>query len=78
MPRDGSVTLSDVDAPFLNVVCAPCGRRGRYAVAGLMAKHGDAKLTDLLLDLAQCEKARSLSIHDRCKAIYESLATRRG
>jgi hypothetical protein len=34
------------------------------------------KLTDLLIELAQNEKARSLSIHDRCKAVYESLATR--
>jgi hypothetical protein len=42
-----------------------------------MAQHGDAKLTDLLLDLAQCEKARSLSIHERCKAVYEALASRR-
>jgi hypothetical protein len=78
MLRDGSLTLSDLEAPFLHIACALCGRRGRYAVAGLMAKHGDAKPTDLLLDLAQCDKARLLSIHDRCKAIYESLATRRG
>jgi len=30
----------------------------------------DAKLTDLLVTLADCEKARSPSIHDRCKATY--------
>jgi len=35
-----------------------------------MAEHGDAKLTDLLLTLAACPKARSASIHDRCKAVY--------
>jgi hypothetical protein len=35
MPRDGSIRLSDVETPFLDVVCAPCGRRGRYAVARL-------------------------------------------
>ena len=40
-----------------------------------MAQHGDAKLTDLLLDLARCEKARSLSIHDHCKARYEALVS---
>jgi hypothetical protein len=34
-------------------------------------------LIDLLRDLAQCEKARSLSIHDRCKTRYEALASRR-
>ena len=32
--------------------------------------HGaDVKLTDLLVTLATCEKARSVGIHDRCKAI---------
>jgi hypothetical protein len=70
MPRDGSMTLSDVEAPFLQIICAPCERQGRFAVAQLMAQHGDAKLTDLLQALVQCEKAQSLSIHDRCKAVY--------
>ena len=37
-------------------------------MAKLMGQHGDAKLTDLLQDLANCQKARSASIHDRCKA----------
>jgi hypothetical protein len=36
----------------------------------LMAEHGDAKLTDLLATLADCEKARSVSAHDRCQARY--------
>jgi hypothetical protein len=35
-----------------------------------MAEHGDAKMTDLLVTLAACQKARSASIYDRCKAIY--------
>jgi hypothetical protein len=35
-----------------------------------MDRCGDAKLTDLLLTLAVCPKARSASIHDRCKAAY--------
>jgi hypothetical protein len=45
-----------------------------------MELHGDAKLTDLLQTLtdllqtlAACQKARSASIHDRCKAVYEGL-----
>jgi hypothetical protein len=71
MPRDGSLTLSDVRDPTLTIDCEPCGRRGRYNVDKLMAEHGDAKLTDLLVTLADCAKARSLSIHDRCKAVYE-------
>jgi hypothetical protein len=32
-----------------------------------MDQHGDAKLTDLLRQLAACPKARSAGIHDRCK-----------
>ena len=47
MPRDGAITLTDLQAPFLRVVCEPCGPRGRYAVARLIAEGGDAKLTDL-------------------------------
>ena len=51
----------------------PCGRRGRYNVARLIERYGDAKLTDLLLTLADCQKAHSASVHDRCKAVYEGL-----
>jgi hypothetical protein len=58
---------------MLTIVCEPCSRRGRYSVAGLMKLHGDAKLTDLLQTLANCQKARSASVHDRCKAVYEGL-----
>jgi hypothetical protein len=47
LPRDGSLTLSDVREPSLSIVCGPCGRRGRYNVERLMAEHGNAKLTDL-------------------------------
>ena len=74
MPRDGSLTLCDVRSTALGIVCEPCGRRGRYRVETLMAEHGDAKLTDLLRTLADCPKARPMSIHDRCKARYEGLA----
>jgi hypothetical protein len=42
-------------------------------VAKLREEHDDAKLTDLLQKLADCQKARSASIHDRCKAVYEGL-----
>ena len=38
-----------------------------------MAEHGDTKLTDLLVTLTNCDKARSMSVHDRCKAVYEGL-----
>ena len=69
MSRDGALTLSDVRAQTLSVVCGPCTRR--YAVARLLEEHGDAKLTDLLVTLADCPKMRSASIHDRCEAVYE-------
>jgi hypothetical protein len=75
MPRDGALILSDVRSPTLAIVCAPCDSRGVYNVARLIEQHGDAKLTDLLLTLADCPKARSLSIHDRCKAVYEALVS---
>jgi hypothetical protein len=70
MPRDGAVVLSDLRNPTLSIVCEPCGRRGRYSVKRLREQHGDAKLTDLLQTLANCAKARSASIHYRCKAVY--------
>jgi len=41
-----------------------CGRRGRYAVAGLITDPGHAKLTDLLMALANCPKATAVSIRD--------------
>ena len=74
MPRDGALTLSDVRDPALSIVCEPCGRRETYDVARLMERHGDAKLTDLLQTLANCPKARSVSIHDRCRAVFERLS----
>ena len=75
MPRNGSLSLSDVRKATLTIVCEPCGRRGRYNVAGLMAEHGDAKLTDLLVALADCQKMGLASVHDRrCKVVHEGLS----
>jgi hypothetical protein len=76
MARDGALTLSDLRSPTLSIVCEPCARRGRYAVARLLEEHGDAKLTELLVTLANCPKARSASVYDRCKAVYEGLVVR--
>jgi hypothetical protein len=61
MPRDGSIILSNMRGPTLAIVCAPCGRRGRYNVDRLMTEHGDAKLADFPPTLADCPKARSVS-----------------
>jgi hypothetical protein len=76
MPQDGALTLSDIRGPTLTIVCEPCGRRGQYNVERLMSEHGDAKLTVLLQTLADCPRARSASIHDRCKAVFEGLRAR--
>ena len=76
MPDRGSLTLSDVKTPTLTIVCSPCSRLERYDVARLVEDHGDAKLTDLLQTLADCQKARAASIHDRCKAVFERLVVR--
>jgi hypothetical protein len=75
MPKD-AFTLSDVRAPTLTIVCQSCGRRGRYNVERLMAKHGDAKILYLLAELTNCPKVQSANIYDRCKARYEGLSTR--
>jgi hypothetical protein len=54
--------------------CEPCGRAGRYSVARLMEQYGDAKLPELLYVLADCPKARSQSVDDRCKVVYGKTA----
>jgi hypothetical protein len=74
LPRDGALTLIDVRSSTLSIVCEPCGRRGRYSVAKLIEEHGDAKLTDLLRALANCPKAQSASVYDRCKAVYDGFS----
>jgi hypothetical protein len=58
MPRDGSLTLSDIREPTLAIGCERCGHHGRYNVARLIAAHGaDAKLTELIVTLAKREGA---------------------
>jgi len=47
-----------------------CGRRGRYSVAKLIEQYGDMKLPELRHVLANCPKATSQSIHDRCRVRY--------
>jgi hypothetical protein len=48
------------------------GDAGVTNVERLIAEHGgDARLPDLLETLAHCQKARSVSIYDRCRARYD-------
>ena len=71
--RDGTLTPSDVRGLTLAIGCEPCDRRGRYNVARLIERHGgEVRMPDFLQTLSDCPKARSLSIYDRCKAVYES------
>ena len=62
--------LSDLRIPTLSIECESCGRAGRYNVEKLIERYGDAKLPELLYVLADCPKARSQSVYDRCKAVY--------
>jgi hypothetical protein len=60
-----------------SIGCERCGRHGLYTAKRLIAAHGaDAKLTELLVTLANCDKARSFSIYDRCKAKFEGFSFR--
>jgi hypothetical protein len=73
MPRDGALTLDDVREPTIEIVCERCSRYGRFDVKRLIAAHGaDAKLP-YLATIANCEKARSAGIYDRCQARYALL-----
>ena len=74
--RKDAFTLSDIREPTLTVVCQLCGRRGRYDVERLLARHGNAKILYLLAKLTNCPKTESANIYDRCKARYEALTTR--
>ena len=42
-------------------------------IKSAVSRRHDAKLTDLLQTLADCPKARSVGIHDLCKARYAGL-----
>jgi hypothetical protein len=47
-PRKDAFVLSDLASDVAWVVCDKCGRKGRYRVAGPIAKYGaDKKLTYL-------------------------------
>jgi hypothetical protein len=68
--RDHAHTLSDFPTPTLSIECELCGRRGRNNVAKLIEQYGDAELPDLRHVLANCPKAKSFSVHDRCRVRY--------
>jgi hypothetical protein len=64
------MVLSELREPTLELLCERCGDRGRFGVTELLAKHGDAKLADLAVELARCPRVRGVrgaSFYDRCK-----------
>ena len=72
MTRSGAVTLSDLIRLTLTLACARCQRKSRYSVYRLMAKHGDARLTDLRGFLtADCPQRTRKSIDAQCQAVFD-------
>jgi hypothetical protein len=68
--RDHAQTPSDLLVPTLWIECEPCGRPGRSNVVRLIEQYGDTRLPDLRHILADCPKAGSQSIHDRCRVRF--------
>jgi hypothetical protein len=65
--------LSALEAHYADHIALTQSGRARCRMKRLTAQHGNAKLTELLATLADCAKARSVNVHDRCKARYEGL-----
>ena len=56
----------------MTVVSARCGLGGTWIKAELLAIHGDARLTDLLITLTStCAGRKATSIYEQCGARYE-------
>ena len=76
----GAITLGDLrgHVAILYVACRKCERRGRYALAGLLDRHGaDAKLPDLRAVYAgDCSRVKSVAIYDGCGVHYPRLPVR--
>ena len=73
MPRDGALVLSDIRTARRCRSSASLATVAGPTVWSASWNCGNAKLTDLLQTLANCPKARSPSIHDRCKVVFEQL-----
>ena len=76
MPHDRALTLADVRFPTLSIECDRCNRHRRYVVAKLLERHGDARLAELRVMLADCPKARRADMYARCWAAYVGLVVR--
>ena len=72
----GAITLGQIAGRLdrLEIACGKCGRRGSYAVQGLIDRHGpDLGLPDLAAMLsADCEHRGGLAF-DRCQVLFSNL-----
>jgi hypothetical protein len=57
-------------------MCAPNAGSSKPPGRSLKARLTSSRtaIVELLVTLADCEKARSVSVHDRCKAAYDGLS----
>jgi hypothetical protein len=71
---NGAPTLSDPSGPRLVLACAKCGRRGSYAVAKLIERHGDMTLVELGEWLtADCPKLKARNFEDWRAARFDAV-----
>lgn len=72
----GAVTLGQIASRLdrLEIACTKCGRKGSYAVQGLIDRHGpDLGLPDLAAMLsADCEHRGGLA-YDQCHVLFTNL-----
>jgi hypothetical protein len=77
MPRNGAVTLADLQARGLDrleVDCTRCQRVGSQSIATALDRWGDDLLSDILRELtADCRYGKSPTSFDRCGAYYPAL-----
>jgi hypothetical protein len=71
----GAVTLATIQARgmvHLEIACTKCPRRGRYRIAGLVAKHGAQMELPYLREFlsADCARNQHISIYERCGAQF--------
>ena len=64
----------------LGIEYSLCQRREQFDVVTLKTQHrADVKIPELLSRLvADCQRQRGFSIYDRCRAMYDRRAARRG
>ena len=61
------------DRPSLSLVCDLCPRCMHCEVGRFIARYGDARLTDIAAEVADCPRARLSSVFGLCRARFERL-----